>query len=134
MRKITTPSSGLRSYIMCSTSEDLREQSGWPGASAESRGLLMSRLQQFLPPSVMVPGSRLETLLEQSAELQRSRCPFHNTAADTADHGLLVDHLCSRYGGEEEGRGERDGGSLQVRHRGTWDEGKGERFCSRCGG
>ncbi|XP_037073273.1 LOW QUALITY PROTEIN: WD repeat-containing protein 26-like [Pollicipes pollicipes] len=86
----------LSSYIMCSTAEDLREQSGWPGAGAESRGLLMSRLQPFLPPSVMVPGSRLETLLQQSAELQRSRCPFHNTAADSADHGLLVDHLCSR--------------------------------------
>ena len=85
---------------MCSTSEDLREQSGWPGASAESRGALMARLQRFLPPSVMVPAGRLAALLDQSAELQRRRCPFHNTAADGDDRGLLVDHLCSRSDSE----------------------------------
>lgn len=81
---------------MCSTAEDLRDQSGWPGASAESRGLLMSQLQQFLPPSVMVPGARLQTLLQQAAELQRRECPFHNTVAESGGRGLLVDHCCSR--------------------------------------
>lgn len=53
----------------------------------------------YLPPSVMLPPRRLQTLLRQAVELQRDRCLYHNTKLDSNldSVSLLVDHVCSRY-------------------------------------
>ena len=53
----------------------------------------------FLPASVMLPPHRLRTLLNQAVELQKEKCPYHNTKLEVGMHSfsLLSDHLCSRY-------------------------------------
>ena len=52
----------------------------------------------FLPASVMLPPHRLRTLLNQAIELQKEKCPYHNTKLEVGMHSfsLLSDHLCSR--------------------------------------
>ena len=52
----------------------------------------------FLPASVMLPPHRLRTLLNQAVELQKEKCPYHNTKLEVGIHSfsLLSDHLCSR--------------------------------------
>ena len=52
----------------------------------------------FLPASVMLPPHRLRTLLNQAVELQKEKCPYHNTKLEVGMHSfsLLSDHLCSR--------------------------------------
>jgi hypothetical protein len=47
----------LSAYIMCATPEEVREQAHWNGKT--SRSQLMEQLQQFLPPSIMLPPRRL---------------------------------------------------------------------------
>ncbi|XP_039284126.1 WD repeat-containing protein 26 isoform X2 [Nilaparvata lugens] len=88
----------LSSFMMCSGKEDLMSRANWSGKGHKSRTLLMDRLQEFLPPTIMLPPRRLHTLLTQAVELQKDRCPYHNTKSeenlDTIS--LLVDHHCSR--------------------------------------
>ena len=88
----------LSSYIMCSNPADLREMADWDGKGNASRQKLMEKLQSFLPPSVMLPPRRLVTLLNQAVELQKDRCPYHNTQYDNNLQAvsLLIDHICSR--------------------------------------
>ncbi|XP_072155113.1 WD repeat-containing protein 26 isoform X2 [Bemisia tabaci] len=88
----------LSSYMMCSGREELMARARWEGKGLQSRTTLMDRLQEFLPPTVMLPPRRLHTLLSQAVELQKQRCPYHNTESqETMDNiSLLVDHLCSR--------------------------------------
>lgn len=88
----------LSSYIMCSNAEDLYEMANWAGKGAESRQKLIEKLQAFLPPSVMLPPRRLITLLNQAVELQKDKCPFHNTKFDNNLEAvsLLMDHVCSK--------------------------------------
>lgn len=99
----------LSSYMMCGTPEELRLMAHWDGKGLASRQRLMEKLQGFLPPSVMLPPRRLRALLSQAVELQRDRCPYHNTplslkgdggdsSAAQLDDGccLLTDHVCSR--------------------------------------
>lgn len=58
----------------------------------------MEKLQTFLPPSVMLPPSRLNALLNQALELQTLRCSHHNTSQGIALHNasLLIDHCCPK--------------------------------------
>lgn len=102
----------LSSYIMCGSAEELRTVSHWDGKGLVSRQKLMEKLQAFLPPSVMLPPRRLRALLGQAVELQRDRCPYHNSpppkgtpgssrwgeTVATPEEGwcLLTDHVCSR--------------------------------------
>lgn len=60
--------------------------------------LIMWLCTAYLPPSVMLPHRRLQTLLKQAVELQRERCLYHNTKVDTGldSVSLLLDHACSR--------------------------------------
>lgn len=60
--------------------------------------MLMDKLQTYLPPSVMLPPSRLNSLLNQALELQTLRCLHHNTSQGITLHNasLLVDHFCSK--------------------------------------
>lgn len=92
----------LSGYLMCSHAEDLRAKADWEGKGSASRTKLLDKLQTYLPPSVMLPPRRLQTLLKQAVELQRERCLYHNTKLDSGlDSGLdsvslLLDHTCSR--------------------------------------
>ncbi|XP_064490084.1 WD repeat-containing protein 26-like isoform X2 [Ornithodoros turicata] len=95
----------LSSYMMCGSSEELRTMSHWEGKGHHSRQKLMEKLQVFLPPSVMLPPRRLRALLSQAVELQRDRCPYHNSPPPKCrgtgvplEEGwcLLTDHVCSR--------------------------------------
>lgn len=88
----------LSGYMMCGTGEDLRATAKWEGKGKVSRQRLMERLQAFLPPSIMLPPRRLRTLLSQAIELQKDRCPYHNTRSDSdfEDVSLLIDHVCTR--------------------------------------
>ncbi|XP_046898279.1 WD repeat-containing protein 26 [Hypomesus transpacificus] len=88
----------LSGYLMCSQSEDLRAKAEWEGTGPASRSKLLDKLQTYLPPSVMLPPRRLQTLLLQAVELQRERCLYHNTKLDSSmdSVSLLLDHTCSR--------------------------------------
>lgn len=87
----------LSAYIMCSTAEDVREQAHWAGKV--SRSQLMEHLQQFLPPSIMLPPKRLDALLKQALDWQTDRCPYHNSVSTWDENTcLVVDHLCSKEG------------------------------------
>lgn len=88
----------LSTYIMCSNATDLREMAHWEGKGIPSRTRLMEKLQEFLPPTVMLPPRRLVTLLNQAIELQKDKCPYHNTKydSDLDSVSLLIDHVCSK--------------------------------------
>ena len=47
----------------------------------------------------MLPPHRLRTLLNQAIELQKEKCPYHNTKNEAGMHtfSLLSDHVCSGY-------------------------------------
>lgn len=68
------------------------------GKGVKSRTILMNKLQSYLPPSVMLPPSRLNELLNQALELQALRCSHHNTSQGVAlnTSSLLVDHCCPK--------------------------------------
>ncbi|KAE8600386.1 hypothetical protein XENTR_v10013226 [Xenopus tropicalis] len=88
----------LSGYLMCSHADDLRAKAEWEGKGTASRSKLLDKLQTYLPPSVMLPPRRLQTLLRQAVELQRDRCLYHNTKLDNNldSVSLLIDHVCSR--------------------------------------
>jgi len=88
----------LSSFMMCSEREELLLRTGWEGKGSQSRTSLMDKLQEFLPPSIMLPPKRLYTLLNQAIDLQKHRCPYHNSSDDLGltNVSLLVDHHCSR--------------------------------------
>ncbi|XP_033625720.1 WD repeat-containing protein 26-like [Asterias rubens] len=90
----------LSGFLMCTSNEELHRRADWAGKGQASRIKLMEQLQAFLPPSVMLPPRRLYTLLSQAVELQKHRCPYHNTSIKNDDSlqtvSLLHDHICSR--------------------------------------
>lgn len=88
----------LTMFVMAKNREEFRRLANFDGKGSASRRRLMERLQEYLPPAVMLPPRRLLALLNQSAELQKERCPFHNDLTDNGLNGmsLLVDHSCSR--------------------------------------
>jgi len=88
----------LSGFMMCGSCEDLRKVANWEGKGPKSRQKLMGRLQDYLPPSIMLPPRRLHTLLCQAVQLQKDHCPYHNTNPDSdlEDICLLIDHICSR--------------------------------------
>jgi len=68
----------------------LREE--WRAFEDASRGNLMAALQQHLPPSLMIPERRLETLVEQA--LQAQVCRLSRTLTlSTLGLGLVSDVL-----------------------------------------
>lgn len=89
----------LTSYLMCSSSEDIRRLAKWSGKGAVSRGKLLESIQAFLPSSLMVPPQRLMTLLGQAAQRQIEQCKYHNTCYTESPlelMSLLSDHVCSK--------------------------------------
>jgi hypothetical protein len=83
----------LSSFMMCSTTEDLKRRADWDGAGGNSRQKLLLELQKYISPSIMVPEHRLETLLEQATTFQRISCLYHNTDEYIS---LYSDHVCDR--------------------------------------
>ncbi|KAF9112035.1 hypothetical protein BGX27_004054 [Mortierella sp. AM989] len=85
----------LTSYMMSSSPEDLRQRAEWDGASGSSRQNLLSALQKYISPSVMVPENRLETMLKQAGELQVKNCMYHDSR--NTSNSLYCDHICDKY-------------------------------------
>ncbi|KAL5490152.1 hypothetical protein ACEPAI_4985 [Sanghuangporus weigelae] len=86
----------LSSLIMCSNAEDLRQRAKWDGAAGTSRRTLLSSLQRFISPSIMMPQRRFAALIEQAFAYQRTNCPYHNTPYAPESFSLYTDHHCSR--------------------------------------
>jgi len=86
----------LSTYMMCSSAAELRDCARWDGKGPVSRQKLIENLQEFLPPSIMLPPGRLFTLLTQAREQQKEKCPFHNTEVDSSAISLLMDHICTK--------------------------------------
>ena len=88
----------LSSFLMCSDQLNLKSLSKWCGKNATSRQQLMSKLQTFLPPNIMLPPHRLETLLDQAISFQCDKCPYHNSAKKGSVDGwsFLRDHVCTK--------------------------------------
>lgn len=62
--------------------------------SMNSRSKLLEKLQELLPPAIMIPERRLECLVEQALDVQREACFFHNSMDCTLS--LYSDHQCGR--------------------------------------
>ncbi|XP_042508321.1 WD repeat-containing protein 26 homolog [Macadamia integrifolia] len=62
--------------------------------SANSRSILLGKLQKLLPPMVMIPERRLEHLVEQALNVQREACVFHNSLDSALS--LYSDHQCGK--------------------------------------
>uniref|UniRef100_A0A1I8ICW1 WD_REPEATS_REGION domain-containing protein n=1 Tax=Macrostomum lignano TaxID=282301 RepID=A0A1I8ICW1_9PLAT len=90
----------LSGLIMCSGPEELRQLSGWSGAAGGTRQALLDSVEQFFPPSVMLPPKRLSVLLDQAVRAQVSRCRHHNTS-------LSPDQLTPAGRSQLPGRGQR---------------------------
>jgi len=88
----------LSSFLMCTDQCNLKSLSKWAGKSDTSRQNLMNKLQTFLPPNVMLPPHRLESLLNQSISYQCDKCPYHNTSEKGSldSWSFLRDHVCSK--------------------------------------
>ncbi|VDP01173.1 unnamed protein product, partial [Soboliphyme baturini] len=90
----------LSSYLMFSSSSELRQYFGCDAFDGKSREKLMQKLQGYLPASVILPPRRLETLVNQALQWQRYKCILHNLKEEPAslslEMSLLSDHSCSR--------------------------------------
>ncbi|KAG2712614.1 hypothetical protein I3760_04G135400 [Carya illinoinensis] len=89
--------SRVRELSSCIVSPSKCIQVAFPGKDtvrSKSRSKLLVELQKLLPPTVMIPESRLEHLVEQALLLQRDACIFHNSL--DKEMSLYTDHLCGR--------------------------------------
>ncbi|KAI8354941.1 WD40-repeat-containing domain protein [Mortierella sp. GBAus27b] len=86
----------LTSYMMSTSAEDLRQRAGWDGANGTSRLALLSSLQKYISPAVMVPENRLETMLKQAMEMQAVNCFYHDNR--NTSRTLYSDHVCEDSG------------------------------------
>ncbi|KAG9102164.1 hypothetical protein FS749_014943 [Ceratobasidium sp. UAMH 11750] len=85
----------LSSLIMCASSADVMERARWDGAAGTSRERLLTDVQRFISPALMLPPRRLDALLTHARAYQRATCAYHQ--ADSSDTiSLYVDHSCTR--------------------------------------
>lgn len=84
----------LATLLMCKTIDEVKLKADWPGKGLESRRKLMERIQQFIPPLIMLPPKRLTTLLSQAAQLQREKCILHipNRDEDKSTTTSIIDN------------------------------------------
>ncbi|KAG0295600.1 hypothetical protein BGZ97_004794 [Linnemannia gamsii] len=86
----------LTSYMMSGSPEDLRQRANWDGVNGSSRQNLLSSLQKFISPAVMVPENRLETMLKQAMDHQIKNCFYHDNR--NTSKSLYSDHICDKTG------------------------------------
>ncbi len=88
----------LSSFLMCTDQLNLKSLSKWAGKNTTSRQTLMNKLQTFLPPDIMLPPNRLESLLDQAISYQCDKCPYHNVSKKGSidSWSFLKDHVCSK--------------------------------------
>lgn len=88
----------LPSFLMITNRDELLKAANWCGKGIRSRTKLLEKLQSYLPMSVMMPPSRLRTLLTQALDYQQSKCLFHNSDETPVlgSYSLLLDHVCHR--------------------------------------
>ena len=58
------------------------------------RANLLSRLKLLVSPHIMLPDNRLQVLIDQALEYQKSNCLFHNSLDKPTC--LLTNHVCDR--------------------------------------
>ena len=63
----------LTCLLLTHSPADLRRRAGWAGPSRTARQALWEEMRGLLPPSVIVPARRLETLLHQALRHQEER-------------------------------------------------------------
>ena len=99
---------------MFNSIKDMYKAANWDGKGFNSRKNLMEKLQSngiletrndllgsilgYLPPDIMLPPKRLESLLSQAVELQQERCTYHVKPGKLTldDVSLLKDHACTK--------------------------------------
>ena len=57
-------------FLLITDIKKLKSLTNWPGAGAESREKLLKRIQNYLPPQILLPPGRLDFLLEQARHRQ----------------------------------------------------------------
>ena len=67
----------LTTLLMCKSLDEIHLRANWSGKNQQTRQILFDRLSQTIPPPILLPPKRLETLLNQAVELQRGRCLLH---------------------------------------------------------
>jgi WD40 repeat protein len=88
----------LTTFLMFNSMKDMYKAANWSGKGFASRQNLMEKLQKYLPPDIMLPPKRLESLLSQAVELQQERCTYHVKPGKLTldDVSLLKDHACTK--------------------------------------
>ncbi|KAK8951019.1 Protein SPA1-RELATED 3 [Platanthera zijinensis] len=87
----------LHQLSSCIISSSQRGLIGWANLDIDNGKLqlkLLDELQKVIPPTVMIPEKRLETLVEQALSVQREACFFHNSLENALS--LYTDHLCGK--------------------------------------
>jgi len=89
----------LPTFLMIKNKDELRKAANWEGTGENSRRKLLTKIQNYLPMSVMMPPSRLKALFEQALCYQKSKCLFHNTpdAPKLGSCSLLLDQSDFNY-------------------------------------
>ncbi|KAG0186292.1 hypothetical protein DFQ28_008058 [Apophysomyces sp. BC1034] len=81
-----------RHLILCSSAEDVKSRAQWHGSDGFSRDHLLTQLQRYIDPSIMIPKERLLTLLNQAFDWQLRGCLYHDSK--NADFSLFAEHIC----------------------------------------
>ena len=78
---------------MCRGLEELHAQTGWDGATGSSRCRLLEELQAFVPPTLLLPERRLDTLLQQAVQWQTRHSSIPHKPSE---EGLLFQDIRMR--------------------------------------
>ncbi|KAH0468746.1 hypothetical protein IEQ34_001978 [Dendrobium chrysotoxum] len=84
----------LSCCIILSSQQGLRGSVSLSFGTGKLPSKLLDELHKLIPPAVMVPERRLETLVEQALSFQRESCFFHNSLDNALS--LFTDHQCGK--------------------------------------
>jgi WD repeat-containing protein 26 len=81
--------------MMCSDNKEaFYKKANVSSSIAERRLNVYDRFQDYVPSSLVIPPHRLECLLQQALQLQKSNCVYHTTV--DSDISLYQDHICAK--------------------------------------